>query len=136
MAHLRVCESQSVLYLCNLHTAAVFAHRPLGCCSIAAQHLGNLPWCLVCCPCRLAIRSSNRAYISPQARRRAQHTYDADPNARRIHHGDQHHDPVSFFTLIYQVESVTHFGSRPGTNWTSKPGGLPIWPSAYVFFVF
>ena len=36
VTHSRVCESQSLLYLCNVHTAAVFAHQPLGCCSIAA----------------------------------------------------------------------------------------------------
>jgi hypothetical protein len=36
VTHSRVCESQNLLYLCNFYTAAVFAHRPLGCCSIAA----------------------------------------------------------------------------------------------------
>jgi hypothetical protein len=36
VTHSSVSEPQSILYLCYLHTAAVFAQRPFGRCSIAA----------------------------------------------------------------------------------------------------
>ena len=98
-------ETQGLLYFRYFHTSVVFALRPLRLYSARDTCLGNLPWCLIRRSRCIAICPADRTHLSSQARRRAQHTHDDDSDTRRHHYGDQHHDPVSFYTDL-QVESI------------------------------
>ena len=116
------------MYFRDLHTNLKLACRPFRLCSNTAQPLGYFPWCLFRCSCSSTICSSNSAHIPPEARRRTQRTHDDDTDTWRLHHGHQHHDPVSF-SIDLQVEGVSHSTPDPAPT-----GRVSRWrPSCVIY---